>query len=88
MKAMNTTTEQLKRTQKWRPPWFRDASRRASSTHPYDAPSNNVQTAVGVVLLSTAAAAVFWKVKPLGWQGELDLLVDRTGFASEPGRKQ
>ena len=36
----------------------------SSSTHPFDAPSINVQTAVGVVLLSIAAAAVFWKVKP------------------------
>jgi len=31
---------------------------------PYVTPTVNVQTAVGVVLLSVAAAAVFWKVKP------------------------
>ena len=30
----------------------------------YVAPTVNMQTAVGVVLLSVAAAAVFWKVKP------------------------
>ncbi|KAF8903872.1 hypothetical protein CPB84DRAFT_708938 [Gymnopilus junonius] len=29
-----------------------------------DAPNINVQTAVGVVLLGVAAAAVFWKVRP------------------------
>lgn len=35
-----------------------------SSGHSIAAPTINVQTAAGVVLLSIAAAAVFWKVKP------------------------
>ena len=35
-----------------------------SQDNHYLQPTMNMQTAVGVVLLSVAAAAVFWKVKP------------------------
>ena len=41
-----------------------DASSSPIGSSPHTAPTVDLQTAAGVVLLSIAAAAVFWKVKP------------------------